>query len=98
MRALLICGIVLPSYSFRLRPRELFVSNRPMVYDLRTLPFGWKLPPPPICPEVVGRHLQEAFDLMPPPPHLPMSYRPDRDHYLDDLLVVVENDKGWLWS
>ena len=35
---------------------------------------------------------------MPPPPHLPASYRPDRDHYLDDLLVVMENDPGWLPS
>ena len=35
---------------------------------------------------------------MPPPPHLPVSYRPDRDHYLDDLLVVVENDPSWLRS
>ena len=67
------------------------------VYDLRTLPFGWKLSPP-ICQEVVGRHLGEVFDLMPPPPHLPASYRPDRDHYLDELLVVMENDPGWLRS
>ena len=37
------------------------------VCDLRTLPFGWKLSPP-ICQEVVGRHLREAFALMPPPP------------------------------
>ena len=38
------------------------------VCDLRTLPFGWKLSPL-ICQEVVGRHLREAFDLMPTPPH-----------------------------
>ena len=68
------------------------------VCDLRTLPFGWKLSPP-ICQEVVGRHLREAFDLMPPPPpHLHDSFRPDRDHYLDYLLVVMENDPGWLRS
>ena len=67
------------------------------VCDLRTLPFEWKLSPP-ICQEVVGRHLGGAFDVTPPPPHLPVSYRPDRDHYLDDLLVVMENDPGWLRS
>ena len=68
------------------------------VCDLRTLPFGWKLSPP-ICQEVVGRHLREAFAVMPPPPpHLPAGFTPDKDHYLDDLLVVMEDDPRWLRS
>ena len=69
------------------------------VCDLRTLPFGWKFSPT-VCQEVVGRHLREAFDLIPPPPppHVPDSFRPDKDHYLDDLLVVMENDPSWLRS
>ena len=35
---------------------------------------------------------------MPRPPHLPASYRPDRGHYLNDLLVVMVNDPSWLRS
>ena len=99
MPALLICATVLRLYGCRLEAWGTFRVQSPQgVCDLRTLPFGWKLSPP-ICQEVVGRHLREAFDLMPPPPpHLPDGFRPDNDHYLDDLLVVMENDPGWLRS
>ena len=65
------------------------------VCDLRTLPFGWKLSPP-ICQKVVARHLQESFKLMPPPPELPPDFLPNYDHYLDDVLVVMEANKEWL--
>ena len=37
------------------------------IFDLRSLPFGWKLCPP-ICAAVVGRHLQTAFSVMPGSP------------------------------
>ena len=82
-------------------PREAWgtfrVQSPQGVCDLRTLPFRWKRSPP-ISQEVVGRHLKEAFDLMPPPPQLLDNFRPDRDHYPDDLSVVMENDPVWLRS
>ena len=62
------------------------------VCDLRTLPFGWKLSPP-LCQEVVAKHTKQAFDLMPQPPNLPVDLRLGCDHYLDNLLVVVEDNK-----
>ena len=33
------------------------------LYDLRSLPFGWKLSPP-LCQAVVGTHVRQAFDIM----------------------------------
>ena len=33
------------------------------MYDLRSLPFGWKLSPP-LCQAVVGNHVRQAFDMM----------------------------------
>ena len=65
------------------------------VCDLWTLLFGCKMSPP-ICQRVVARHIGAAFAYMPPPLGLPGGYTPDFDHYLDDVLVVMENNCDWL--
>ena len=86
-------------YSWLHMPHEAWGTFRvpsPLgVCDVRTLPFGWKLPPP-ICQHVVARHMSEAFAYMPPPLGLPYGYTPDFDHCLDDVLVVMGNSCGWL--
>ena len=55
-------------------------------------------PPPPLCQAVVATHMRQAFDLMPPPAELLVHFRPDYDHYLDDILVVMEDKREWLRS
>ena len=63
------------------------------MFDLRSLPFGWKLSPP-ICQSVVGAHVRQAFDIL-----VSTMGSPDvveYDHYLDDVLVVREGPPQWL--
>ena len=63
------------------------------MYDLRSLPYGWKLSPS-ICHSVVGTHVIQAFDIL-----LSTMGNPDvveYDHYLDDVLAVREGPPQWL--
>ena len=63
------------------------------MFDLRSLPFGWKLSPP-ICQSVVGAHVRQAFDIL-----VSTMGSPDvveYDHYLDDVPVVREGPPNWL--
>ena len=60
------------------------------VYDLRSLPFGWKLSPP-ICRHVVGEHVRQALTSFPPPAGYDSTLEVPHDHYLDDL-ILVESD------
>ena len=64
------------------------------VYDLRSLPFGWKLSPP-ICQHVVGEHVRQALTSFPPPAGYDSALEVPHDHYLDDL-ILVESDPDWL--
>ena len=98
MLALLICATVSRRCGCPLKPGVHSVCNCPRgsVTSARFRLDGSC--PPPICQEVVGRHLREAFALMPPPPHLPDDFTPDKEHYPDDLLVVMENAPDWLRS
>ena len=63
------------------------------MYDLRSLPFGWKLSPP-LCQAVVGNHVRRAFDIM--TSGMPGAEVVEYDHYLDDVLVVKEGPPQWL--
>ena len=62
------------------------------MYDLRSLPFGWKLSPP-ICRSVLGTYVRQAFDIL-----VSTMGNPDvveYDHCLDDVLVVWEGPPQW---
>ena len=63
------------------------------MYDLRSLPFGWKLSPP-LCRAVVGNHVRQAFDIM--TSAMPAAEIVEYDHYLDDVLVVREGPPQWV--
>ena len=61
---------------------------------MRSLPFGWKLSPPPLCQLVMGTDIRPAFDLTPPAAYESEAKLIDYVHYLDDTLVVHEGDPG----
>ena len=65
------------------------------IYDLRSLPFGWRFSPL-FCPKVVAGVVNRLLQPMPLP--LPAGYESWTyvrfDHDLDDLLFV-ESDRDW---
>ena len=63
------------------------------MYDLRLLPFGWKLSPP-LWQAVVGNHVCRAFDIM--TSGMPAAEIVEYDHYLDNVPVVREGPPQWL--
>ena len=63
------------------------------LYDLCSLPFGWKSSPP-LCQAVVGTHVRQVFDII--TSGMPAAKIVEYDHYLDDVLVVREGPPQWL--